>query len=254
MYPDHDKHCHHFHLEAVTVCVGYADFLAVTLPQNLPIFDRFVVVTTPEDIETRDVCRRYGVQTVCTREFYRNGDAFNKGAGINRGLDQLSHSGWVVHLDSDILLPAMTRQAIRSADLCTDSIYGADRAMIKNRRDYERFLRSGWLCHDFHYRVNFPKGFDVGTRWVSEHQHFVPIGFFQAWFGPASHYHGTRFRRYPTAHSTAARTDVQFALQWDRHHRHILPSVIAVHLESEAAGLGANWRGRKTKRFGPANA
>ena len=44
-------------IEAITVCVGYGDFLAATLPENLPLIDDLVVITTAEDEETRAVCR-----------------------------------------------------------------------------------------------------------------------------------------------------------------------------------------------------
>jgi hypothetical protein len=52
--------------------------------------------------------------------------------------------------------------------------------------------------------------------------------------------------------SDAARTDVQFALQWDRERRAIVPELVCLHLESEDAGVGANWSGRTTRPFGPA--
>ena len=38
-------------LEAVTVCVGYADFLGVVAEANRHLFDRWVIVTTPGDNE-----------------------------------------------------------------------------------------------------------------------------------------------------------------------------------------------------------
>ncbi len=60
-------------------------------------------------------------------------------------------------------------------------------------------------------------------------------------------------RRYPLHHGDAARTDVQFALQWDRRHRQLLPEVIVLHLESEPAEQGANWKGRTTRPFGPSD-
>ncbi len=62
--------------------------------------------------------------------------------------------------------------------------------------------------------------------------------------------HGHHLRRYPTHHGDAARTDVQFALQWDRRYRQLLPEVIVLHLESERAAQGANWKGRTTRPFG----
>ena len=43
------------------------------------------------------------------------------------------------------------------------------------------------------------------------------------------------------------------SLQWPSRNRVLLGEVVGIHLESEPSALGANWTGRKTKRFGPAN-
>jgi hypothetical protein len=57
-------------------------------------------------------------------------------------------------------------------------------------------------------------------------------------------------KAYPQGHSKACRTDVQFALKWDRHKRAVVPELIVVHLESEKVPKGSNWSGRSTKQFG----
>jgi hypothetical protein len=238
-------------LEAVTVCVGYADFLAVTLPRNLPLFDRWVIVTSPDDHETRELCRRHGITPILTQEFYRDGAEFAKARGINKGIDALGESGWRVHLDADVILPPGFRQAVADADPDPDALYGCDRVMVRSWRDWCRLRDSGYLQRDYHCRVNFPAGLTVGTRWANHQHGYCPIGFFQMWNGSADLYRGAHTRPYPTAHNDAARADVQFAIQWDRRHRHLLPEVVAIHLESEPAPLGANWKGRTTRRFGP---
>lgn len=238
-------------LEAVTISVGYGDFLAATLPYNLQLMDHLVVVTTPEDHETREVCRRYGVTCVVTREFYRGGDKFNKARGINKGLDQLAHSEWVIHMDADVILPQGFRRVVQQADLDEECLYGCDRVMIRSWNDWKILKDSGYLQHDYHCRINFPKGLNVGARWGNSEYGYCPIGYFQMWHSRSDIYKGIHLRHYPTTHNDAARSDVQFAIRWDRRHRVLLPEVIAVHLESEPAKLGANWKGRVTKRFGP---
>ena len=40
-------------------------------------------------------------------------------------------------------------------------------------------------------------------------------------------------------------------LQWARPDRILIPEIVAVHLESEPSAMGANWKGRTTKAFGP---
>lgn len=238
-------------LEAVSVCVQYSDILSHTAPRIRPLFDRWIIVTTPDDEGTREVCRKHNIDCIFTDTFYEGGDEFNKAKGINLGLERLNKRDWVCHIDADIVLPPDTRQFLSAASLRKDTIYGIDRVMLKSWEDWQKFLSSGYLQHDYHARCNFPKGFEVGARWVSPHYGFCPIGFFQLWHGPETLYKGIASRRYPDVHNDAARADVQYSLTWDRPYRALLPELIAIHLESEAAPLGANWKGRTTKPFGP---
>src|SRR4051812_13604369 len=113
-------------IECVTVCVGYADFLAETIPFNRPHFDRWVIVTTPEDRDTRELCRRHGLTPVLTRDFYRGGAEFAKARGIRRGIDHLSADCWALHLDGDIALPGHFRRGLEMADLDPAKVYGCD--------------------------------------------------------------------------------------------------------------------------------
>lgn len=238
-------------LEACTVCVSYSDFLSETARKNRPLFDRWVVVTTPDDEGTREVCRKFNLDCHLTEAFYENDDEFNKAKGINLGLERLAKKDWVCHLDADIILPPDTRQFLETALPREDTIYGIDRVMLKSWEDWQAFQVSGYLQHDYHARCNFPKGYEVGARWVSPHYGFCPIGFFQLWHGPGTQYKGINSKRYPDSHNDAARADIQMSLLFDRPYRALLPEIIAIHLESEAAPLGANWKGRTTKPFGP---
>lgn len=241
-------------LEAFTICVGYADFLKVTLPWNYPLFDRYIIGTSPDDEETRELCRQYGVDCILSEE-HKRGGGFNKGRLINKCIDSLSGQDWTLHIDADIVLPQMLKRNLLNAHLQPTHIYGADRIMVVGWEEWQRLLASGYpdhQQHDFHCRVNFPKGFRMGCRWANSIHGYVPIGFFQLWHSPTcSLYRGCHVRHYPTEHNDAARTDVQFAIKWDRKYRALIPEVICIHLESEHAGLGANWAGRTTKRFEP---
>lgn len=87
--------------------------------------------------------------------------------------------------------------------------------------------------------------FPIGTRVaIDSFGGYIPIGFFQLW-----HAGSTEIKKYPEVHGNAARTDMQFALQWPRTKRSFLPELVVYHLESEPAPMGANWNGRKTKTF-----
>lgn len=244
-------------LEAVTTCVGYADFLAETIGHNAGLFDRWLVITTPRDEATRALCRQHNLECLLTDDFSRDERSFNKARGIDRGLHLLSHRDWVLHIDADIVLPPHLRTTLECAHLDPECVYGCDRVMVKGWDRWQKLKASGFLteysrCH--HWNVCLPGGFDVGARWADTDHGWCPIGFFQLWSGQASHWIGHRFRRYSAhGHADAARTDVQFALQWDRRQRVLIPELVAFHLESEGASVGANWQGRTTAAFGPPN-
>lgn len=242
-------------IEAVTVCVGYADFLAETVKFNAGLLDRLIVITEAADTETREVCRRHSLQ-VLVSEDHRRGDAtdggnFNKGRLIERGLQHLSADGWRLHIDADVVLPNKFRHLLNAAHLDERNIYGCDRVMVKTEEAWKRLQASHWLAHDYHCRVSPPAGFQIGSRWAHHDAGYVPIGFFQLWHSSEDQFRGSRVKPYPVHHNDACRTDVQHALQWDRRRRDLIPELLVVHLESEVCRHGANWKGRTTKRFGP---
>lgn len=239
-------------IEAVTVCVDYADFLEVAAQENAGLFDRWIVVTSPRDLDTREVCRRHNLECLQTDDFYRDGMEFNKARGINRGLVQVSADCWRLHVDADIVLPRCFRRALELAHLDPHAIYGVDRVMVRSWSEWLSFKASGHLNHSYHHAITFPP-FTLGTRFASSLHGWLPIGFFQLWHSDADEWRGIRSRHYPHHHNTAARCDVQFALQWDRQKRVLLPEVVAVHLDSESAACGVNWAGRRTSRFGHGN-
>ncbi len=242
-------------IEAITVSCGYGDFLAQTLPENLSLVDDLVVITAPWDTETISVCRKHSVRYLETQE-YKRGGAFNKARLINRVLDQISAHDWILHLDADIVLPRKFRRLVDWAHLDERCIYGADRCNLTGWDRWQALKRyaGAWDNHAHQCGHWFHPELQAGSRWISAIHGFVPIGFFQLFHGDALTQGGYRVRSYPIHHGDAARSDVQFALQWDRRNRHLLPEVIVLHLESEPAKLGANWRGRTTARFGPAPA
>jgi hypothetical protein len=239
-------------IEAVTVCIGYADFLAETLAENLPLLDSMTVITSPDDAATISVCRKHSLHFV-TSEDHKRGGSFNKGRLIRRLFDQVAGDEWVLHLDADIVLPRKFRRLLELAHLDERCLYGADRQDIVGY-DAWRSLKGYAGAWDNHAHENghwFHPRHGAGSRWVSSIHGYCPIGFFQLFHGSELIKGGYHQRNYPIHHGDAARSDVQFALQWDRRHRQLLPELIVLHLTSEDAGMGANWSGRKTKPFGP---
>jgi hypothetical protein len=231
-------------VEAVTVCVNYSDFLAHTLPHNKNFFNNYVIVTSPDDIKTQKLCEYYYVKCVVTDAFYRDGATFNKAAGINEGLAALDCDDWVLHLDSDIYLPPFTRWFLELGNCDPRCLYGIDRQMCKSFEQWAKYLGDPFQYSKltFIHADRFP----LGTRLARGDEGYLPIGYFQLWNPKWS-----RIKHYPAEIGTVDHTDVQFARLWQPQMRRLIAEIVAIHLESEDAHWGANWKGRKTREFGP---
>lgn len=236
-------------LEAVTVCVGYADFLAETLPLNKPHFDRLLVVTTPDDVDTQRICSYHHVECLITTAFTDLGGTFRKGAGINAGLQKLKDGrnagAWVAHLDADIALPAQTRQTLENAKLDPTLVYGIDRLNVIGYDRWRQQCINPRIQQETDRCLVHLSDYPIGARLnVPKLGGWAPIGFFQLW----NPFH-SGVSSYPTDNDGADRTDMLFACQWPRAKRGFLPEIVAWHLESEPVPMGTNWAGRKTAPF-----
>lgn len=235
-------------LEAIVVCLQYSDFLRATLPHNKQFFNKIVVVTSPLDYETQRLCEFHNVQCVKTNAFYEDHPTIpNKAKGINVGLKHLQKDGWVLHLDADIWLPVHFRNILERYPLREECLYGIDRMMVNSYQEWDKYIRGGgkpmheaW-CY-LHLNI-----FRIGERIVQYNDYgYVPIGFFQLWNPKGSGVH-----KYPVDIEGFDRTDVLFAKKFPRHNRDFIPDLACFHLASEVARQGQNWKGRKTKYFGP---
>ena len=238
-------HKNEMKIECVITCAGYGDILSHTLPMNQRHFDKILVVTAPEDKQTQKVCDYWGIQYHSTDCFQNRWSRFMKGKGINEGLVRLDKDAWLCHMDADIALSPNARAALAIMDLDPDCIYGIDRVECKNFLDWMRFIsspepivaRNNFLIHTTH------APFQWATRIKFDHHGgYLPIGFFQLW-------HSKVRTQYPEGHTDAGREDAHFAALWPRNKRGLLPEIIGYHLESEAAEMAVNWKGRKTKPF-----
>lgn len=236
------------YIEAVTVCVNYSDFLAHTLPLNKHHFDHWVVITSREDRETQRLCKHHNVECLVTDRFTENGDKFNKAKGINEGLLYHSKREWMVHIDADIVLPPMFRQIVERMSLNKDVIYGADRLMCPDFKQWMEYVKKPRPIYDewifIHLNV-----FPIASR-VADYNGdgYAPIGYFQMW-----HPLSSKQLLYPEEHGAADRTDMAFAKKWSRENRALLAEIVVIHLDSENATvkeMGKNWQGRKTAVFG----
>lgn len=239
-------------IEAVVICSNYSDFLEVTLPINKSYFDRMLVVSTPDDVETRRLCDFYHVECFQTDAFFLKDAPFNKGNAVEAALGHMDWQDWCVHLDADIVLPSKTGQILHSLKLNEQCLYGIDRMMCPDRDSWDEYMRLKLPQHELAYV--HPGPFLLGTRIAKlECGGYIPIGFFQMFHRSASVLQKRPW--YPTEYPDASASDEMFALKWDRAHRHMLPELIAIHLEmppeddGSRKEMGTNWKGRKTGKF-----
>ena len=236
------------YIEAIVVCVNYGDFLAYTLPQTKQIFNYTVVVTTPEDKLTQQICSYHNVECLKTNAFYEDGASFNKAKGINEALLYISKRDWIVHIDADIYLPPLTQKILYNLPLDKNKIYGIDRLMCPDYTSWIKYVEKPQPIHENYMFVNLNR-FPIANR-VADYNGagYAPIGYFQLWHGLTS-----RILLYPETHDGADRTDMHFSKKWSREKRELIPEIIGIHLDSENAtvdNMGKNWNGRKTSVFG----
>lgn len=233
-----------FRIEAVIVCDQYHDFLGLTLPTNKFLFDRIIVVTSPEDKRTQRVCEHYHVECLPTDALRSRWKEFRKADGINEGLAKLKKDNWVAHIDADIYLPPQTRLLLENANLDKSMIYGIDRFIVHGRSEWDEFIDTPKLQQEAGAYIHM-NTFPMGTRVMHGFAGgYVPIGFFQM-FNPSV----SLIDKYPTDCNHAGRTDTLFAQKWPRHKRGLIPEIVGYHLESVDAGNAVNWSGRKSKPF-----
>lgn len=215
-------------IDAIVPSAGFDDFLSITLPWNRDQLDRILVITTPADEATQQVCFECGVECIATDEFHRAGATFNKGRGLNVGLRRIGGADWILVLDADIALPSDFRAGLSRSELDAETLYGARRLCCTEREDWDR-VREG--------RISWSDLPSLPTPY--RHDVFLPLGFFQLF-----HASCRVFRRrpyYPVEFRNARKVDTMFAKRW---RRRSLLSLDVVHL----GPVAENHFGRVTPR------
>jgi hypothetical protein len=241
-------------IESVTVCVDYADFLAEVLPYNkCNAADYTLIVTDKKCKDVQAVCEWNGVHCISTDIFYANGNKFNKGAGINAGLDVLKNSDWVLHYDSDILFPKHFKETfkglVRTGAIQKDWIYSVDRVDIPDYESWIKFKQNPRIQYTNEVFVEPPR-FSMGVRVAKKEDgvpSYIPIGYCQLWNTKGSNLEKPY---YPPNHQDAGRSDMLMAMKWPREKRGLIPEFFVYHLTSSSE-MGINWSGRRSPVFGP---
>lgn len=168
-------------IEAVTVCVNYTTSLSKTL-SNKDKFNRWVVVTVKSDLSTRWLCRQHGIECILTDRLYDNAQ-FAKGRAINDGLKELDRDSWLVHIDSDTLLPDDFRSVVERDVSDKDYLYYTRRYSSDGIDvDQYKFDTSGptpiYNIPEVYRELNEQHGLPLEKPETYVHK---PYGFFQLW-------------------------------------------------------------------------
>lgn len=212
-------------LHAVTICIGYHDYLECIL-RNRVHFDRWIILTVPDDDATHAVCKRHGIEWLDSALLRRDGTdfnaAWNKGIILNEGLALLDPLSWALILDSDVLLPRHFRKRLERIQLNRGYIYGVcGRKVCVTRAQFEMIREcEPWTC---------------GITRNSQ-----PLGYFQLF------HLGLAPNRYPVAgpQSRTLHDDDLFTESFSPNARKVLPMTV-LHTGS----IRTNWDRRKTLTF-----
>jgi hypothetical protein len=207
-------------IRGITISVNYAPQLSMTLPRNLRHLTECVVVTSPEDEETKAVARSVpGVRLFETDAFTRHNAFFNKGLAFEEAWDHFGRDGQWLVWDADILLP----DEVNWGPMQPDTLYGCRRRMVADP--------SQW-APDSDWR-RFPVMADGG-----------PIGFFQLFHADAPNLKGRR-PWYDVSFSHAGGGDAYFMNLFPPSKRKVLPLEVLHIGERDRNWFGANEEGRR---------
>lgn len=226
-------------IEAVVACVGYDDFLRLTLGRILTHLPSVTVLTAPWDGPTIEIAKRLGAKLLIT-DVWRQRGSFNKAAALNEWLASLDESQgdrWLLTVDADILFPDTFQMALDTLD--GTSLYGVVRRMCDTASDWNEFVCRQKDFRDF--AVGTPEVINGRVWGRSPTSNPAALqGYFQLWRRNALPF-GSRFLDLPTA----GQYDVEFALRFPEWKRQFLAGAEVLHL-----GLNRrNWTGRVSERW-----
>ena len=220
-------------IEALLVCVGYADFLRRTLPLNVDLFDRVVVVTASEDAATIAVAQEAGADVVVSDSYREKGAAFNKGRMINTGARALDFDDWVLITDADIFFPPDFRKAVDGMILNPGSLHYAT-----------RFIPPAASCGQWLERYVRTPGIVSELRLTDPGSNRNPWGYCQLFNVRAKAIRDRGRDIYSEKFASAGGVDYHFHNLWHPERKILLngPAFRLVHIPH--GQLGTNWNGR----------
>lgn len=217
-------------MRAVVVCVDMWDLASLTLRWNAHHFESVMVVTSPSDIRTRDLChslRDEGlpIDTYVTDSFYANNALFNKWRALEEALDFMGRFGWLCIMDIDVLWPKMILEGFLTKELEDHFFY----------RGYLYTPRRRMCC-------TIPQEVPAEETWKDYPLHHQEV----EWAGYSQIFHADDEVLAPPPwhdinYTSAGTADSFFQAKWPKE-RKIRPGFEVLHLGES----GVNWCGRTT--------
>ena len=206
-------------LEGITVCINYADYLAIVIA-NREQFDVWHIITCANDDRTQALCKQYALSCLIVDEYGSDGAQFNpatnKSIGINYGIGHVETDAWVLLLDGDILLPHNFRGIVEHYPKSTLKLYGARRRVL--------------------HKITPNFAISKYRTWHSDLEPQAFLGYFQMFSSV-----GPRNRYLPSDRDveTPYHDDIKFRNAFPVGQREVLP-ITVVHIGMPVL----NWKGR----------
>lgn len=90
-------------IHGLTVCVNYADLLALSIERWAGSLASLTIVSDTRDSATKELAEQHGCRLVQTDVFYSHGATFNKGAAMEFARQQMPWQDWILFFDADIV-------------------------------------------------------------------------------------------------------------------------------------------------------
>lgn len=159
---------------AVIASTNHDDFLDITIPANKDLYKRYIVITSPEDIKTQEVCQKYKTECYTSTGFTHNNSKFNRGRVYNEVIDLLwadQSDYWVNFLDSDIIVPAEAKKFFDISDLLDKSLFFGARRYDCTTKELFDLYKNDWtnlpLLRGFGY--GFFQMFNIKSEIIVKH-------------------------------------------------------------------------------------
>ncbi len=207
-------------MQAITVCLNYSDYLAITLQHNRKFFKTYSIVTSQEDAATLQLCKDFE----CTPLILPFEADYVKKSMMSRGLQLLQRPEWIQILDADIVLPEEYSKVIEShGGFDRDTLHGCHRVFCQNKLVWDMFGMTDLSCYE-----------------PEDNPRAVGIGFFQLFHAKAHHLANVQ-DWYAVANGQKA-ADMSFRARF--------PVVRSLGFKAVHLGpASVNWYGRRSPTF-----